>query len=111
MATYLLDQNLPYIRHSIHMKSTPNKFTQRSEWNIIPSCFATLFACSWVAIHPNILPQSDSSIRILARRLMMMGYMLIVPEMMIFWAARQWCGAYEITKRNERMLFFIRFLN
>ena len=88
----------------------PNKFTQRTEWNIISSCFATLFACSWVAIHPNIPPQSDSFIRILVRRLMMMGYMLIVPEMVIFWAARQWCGAYEITKRNERMLFFFGFL-
>ena len=79
----------------------PNRFTQRSEWNIVWSCFATLFTCSWVAIHPNIPLQSDSFKRILARRLMIMGYMLIVPELVICWAARQWCAARDIAKRCE----------
>jgi hypothetical protein len=81
-----------------------NRFIQRSEWNIVWSCFATLFACSWVAIHPNIPLQSDSSMRRLARRLMIMGYMLIAPEFVIWWAARQWLAARDIAKKCEGVL-------
>ena len=83
----------------------PNKLTQRSEWNIAWSCFATIFACSWVAIHPNVPAPSDSSMRIFARRMMMMGCMLIVPEMVIVWATRQWFAAHEIAERHKSMLF------
>ena len=83
----------------------PNKLTQRSEWNIVWSCFATIFACSWVAIHPNVPAPSDSSMRIFVRRLMMMGCMLIVPEMVIVWATRQWFAAHEIAQKHKGMSF------
>lgn len=84
-----------------------NKLTRRSEWNIISSCFATIFACSWVAIHPNIPAPSDSSMRIFFRRLMIMGYMLIVPEMVIVWAGRQWYAAHYIAETYKGMLFLL----
>ena len=83
-----------------------NKFTQRSTWNIICSCFATLFVCSWVAIHPNIPPRSESSIRRFLRHLMIMAYMLFIPEAVIYWAARQWWAARNIAKKHQGMLFF-----
>ncbi|KAF8802869.1 hypothetical protein BYT27DRAFT_7341129 [Phlegmacium glaucopus] len=51
-----------------------NNFTQRSEWNIVWSYFATLFACSWISVHPNIPAPPDSSTRVFVRRLMIMGY-------------------------------------
>ena len=82
-----------------------NRFTQRSTWNIICSCFATLFACSWVAIHPNIPARSDSSIRRFFRHLMIMVYMLIIPEAVIYWAARQWWAARNIAKKHQGLLF------
>lgn len=85
----------------------PNDLTQRSEWNIVWSCFATIFACSWVAIHPNIPASSDSSIRIFVRRLTLMGYMLIVPELVIVWAIREWFAAHEIAERHKSMLFLL----
>ncbi|KAF8802859.1 hypothetical protein BYT27DRAFT_7260623 [Phlegmacium glaucopus] len=78
-----------------------NNLTQRTEWNIIWSCFATLFACSWISVHPNIPAPSDSSTRIFVRRLMIMGCTLIAPEMLIIWAARQWYAAHDIAKRHE----------
>ncbi|KAF8802858.1 hypothetical protein BYT27DRAFT_7196201 [Phlegmacium glaucopus] len=79
----------------------PNNLTQRTEWNIIWSCFATLFACSWISVHPNIPAPSDSSTRIFVRRLMIMGCTLIAPEMLIVWAARQWYAAHDIAKRHR----------
>ena len=84
-----------------------NRFTQRSTWNIIYSCFATLFACSWVAIHPNIPPKSDSPTRRFLRHLMMMAYMLVIPEAVIYWAARQWWAARNIAKKHQGVLFFL----
>ena len=85
----------------------PNRFAQRSKWDIIWSCFATLFACSWIAIHPNIPAQSDSFIRRFLIRLMIMAYMLVIPEAVIYWAARQWWAARNIAKRHEGVLFAV----
>ena len=84
-----------------------NRFAQRSTWNIIWSCFATLFACSWVAIHPNIPAKSDSSTRRFFRHLMVMAYMILVPEAVICWAARQWWAARNIAKKHQGALFFL----
>ena len=83
-----------------------NKFIQRSTWDIVRSCFTTLFACSWVAIHPNIPARSDSSTRRLLRHLMIVAYMFIIPEAVIYWAARQWWAARNIAKRHQGMSFF-----
>ncbi|KAF8802868.1 hypothetical protein BYT27DRAFT_6749375 [Phlegmacium glaucopus] len=105
MATSSQDLHTQHVKvHSIHAKpreTDSNKFTQRSEWNIVWSCFATLFACSWISVHPNIPAPSDSSTRIFVRRLMIMGCTLIAPEMLITWAARQWYAAHDIAKRHE----------
>ena len=83
-----------------------NRFIHRSTWNIICSCLATLFVCSWVAIHPNIPARSDSSIRRFLRHLMIMAYMLFIPEAVIYWAARQWWAARNIAKKHQGALFF-----
>ena len=88
----------------------PNKLIQRSEWNVVWSCFATIFACSWVAIHPNIPAPSDSSMRVLIRRLILMGCMLIVPELVIVWAIREWFAAHEIAEEYKSMLFLLNYL-
>lgn len=88
-------------------KIDPNRFTQRSEWNIIWGCFATLFICSWVAIHPNIPAKSDKFIRKFFRRLMIMAYMFIVPEVVIYWASRQWYAARYIANKHKGVIFFL----
>ena len=69
---------------------------QRSLWDILRSCLATIFACSWVSVHPNIPSPDDSSWRIFLRRLELMFWAVIGPEMIIDWAFRQWVGARHL---------------
>ena len=71
---------------------------QRSILDILWSCLATIFACSWVSIHPNIPAPNESSWRILLRRLELMFWALFSPEMIITWAFRQWSGARHLEK-------------
>ena len=71
---------------------------QRSMWDILWSCLATIFACSWVSVHPNIPAPNESSWRIFLRRLELMFWAVIGPEMIITWAFRQWSGARHLEK-------------
>ena len=71
---------------------------QRSICDIVWSCLATLFACSWVSVHPNIPATNESSWRIYLRRLELMFWAVIAPEMIITWALRQWLGARHLEK-------------
>ena len=71
---------------------------QRTIWNIIWSCLATIFACSWVSVHPNIPAPEESWWRIFLRRLELMFWAVIGPELIITWALRQWLGARDLQK-------------
>ena len=69
---------------------------QRTIWDILWSCLATIFACSWVSVHPNIPGPNESSWRVLLRRLELMFWAIVGPEMVIAWALRQWLGACNL---------------
>ena len=69
---------------------------QRSMWDILWSCLATIFACSWVSVHPNIPAPNESRWRILCRRLELMFWAVVGPEMIIYWAFRQWLSACRL---------------
>ena len=71
---------------------------QRSIWDIIWSCLATIFACSWVSVHPNIPAPNETSWRVFLRRLELMFWAVVGPEMVISWAFRQWIGARHLEK-------------
>ena len=71
---------------------------QRSIWNILWSCIATLFACSWVSVHPNIPAPNEPRWRVFLRRLELMFWAVIGPEMIITWALRQWSSARHLEK-------------
>ena len=73
----------------------------RTIWNIIFSCFSTLFACAWIAVHPNIPAPGDSPWKILRRRLMIMTFVLLAPEMVIIWAARQHRDANILARKFQ----------
>jgi len=77
-------------------------FDDRTVWSIVWSCLATLFACSWAAMHPNVPRATDSEALILGRRLATMGYMLLAPEVVIAWAAMQHFSAKEILIKHQR---------
>ena len=69
---------------------------QRSIWDILWSSLATIFACSWVSVHPNIPGPDEARWRILLRRLELMFWALVGPELLIAWAFRQWLGARHL---------------
>ncbi|KDR76912.1 hypothetical protein GALMADRAFT_66080, partial [Galerina marginata CBS 339.88] len=54
-------------------------------------CLATIFACTWVSVHPNIPPTGEKWWRTGLRRLETMIWALIAPELIITRAMRQ-CG-------------------
>ena len=73
----------------------------RSVWDILWSCLATIFACSWVSVHPNIPGPNESWWRIFLRRLELMFWAVVGPEMIICWAFRQWIGARKLQERYK----------
>ena len=79
----------------------PADADQRSTWNILCSCLATIFACSWVSIHPNIPAPNESRWRIFLRRLELMFWDVVGPEPIISWAFRQWSAARYLENRYK----------
>ena len=70
----------------------------RTLWDLVWSCFLTLFACNWQAIHPNIpAPNKKRSISIFFRRIRAMLIGLLAPEMIIWAAMRQFVVAYTLS--------------
>jgi hypothetical protein len=99
------DLRPPEILSRNHLQSIfirkENRFDTRSIFNILWSCLTTIFACSWIAVHPNIPAPGDSQWTVLKRRLAIMGYVLLTPEMVIFWAWRQHNAASNFTKKHQ----------
>jgi hypothetical protein len=70
----------------------------RTQFDIVWTCVSTLFICSWVAIHPNIPPRGEGHIRSLGRRIKMLLWTLLVPELTLIWAYKQWAAARHIAE-------------
>jgi len=70
----------------------------RTLWDIVWSCAATLFACTWTAIHPNIPGMNEGKVIVFSRRLGIMIIALIAPELMITWATIQFLSARDTAK-------------
>ena len=86
---------------SVLVSNSTASTKQRSTWEILWTCLATIFACTWVSIHPNIPSSKDGRIRIAFQRLELMVWAILTPEMIIFWAMRQWRHARVLTKVYE----------
>ncbi|KAG2357370.1 hypothetical protein BDR07DRAFT_1612543 [Suillus spraguei] len=78
--------------------NSPSSNSTRSLWEIIWSCAATLFACTWTAIHPNIPGMDEGKFTVNSRRLGIMLMALIAPELMITWATAQFISARSTAK-------------
>ena len=68
----------------------------RTVWNILWSCLATTFACSWVSVHPNVPFKNEGRWEILSRRVFLMFFSILAPEIMVMWSFKQWRGAVMI---------------
>ena len=80
--------------------------SMRTVWTIIYICSITIFACSWVSVHANIGPPERGRLRKLWRRLRLMFWSVITPELVIMWAMRQWYAARQLEK-TYRGIFFL----
>ncbi|KAF8803226.1 hypothetical protein BYT27DRAFT_7195811, partial [Phlegmacium glaucopus] len=77
--------------------ASPSEYGTRSTLDIFWSCYATLFACAWVAIHPNI-PPNGCKYRERAKCLFVS---LFSPELMVAWAIAQWYSARRILRELD----------
>ncbi|KAG1759943.1 hypothetical protein EDD22DRAFT_806031, partial [Suillus occidentalis] len=72
---------------TFNVSDSPPSCGTRTLWSVIWSCAATLFACTWTAIHPNIPGMDEGKLIVLCRRLRIMIMALVAPDLMITWAA------------------------
>ena len=83
----------------------------RTIWNIVWSCLATIFSCTWVAVHPNVpCPKKREAngwieryirnplLSFVEHRLPLFICALLVPEYVLAWAIRQFLRARKIAK-------------
>lgn len=68
----------------------------RTVLDIVWSCLATTFACTWVSVHPNVPWRNEGKWILLARRIFLMIFSILTPEFMIMWALKQCIGAVMI---------------
>ncbi|KDR79743.1 hypothetical protein GALMADRAFT_62095 [Galerina marginata CBS 339.88] len=73
----------------------------RLRWDIVWSCLATIFVCTWVSVHPNIPALGEPWWKKLIRRLELMIWSIIAPELILFWAAQQWAAARKLARKYK----------
>ena len=62
----------------------------RTLWSIIYGCIATIFACTYLALHPNVPDPRHTQWRIRAARICSVFMAFFVPEFVVAGAASQW---------------------
>ncbi|KAJ6459565.1 hypothetical protein C8R45DRAFT_879709, partial [Mycena sanguinolenta] len=104
---HLLSKNssatpLPY-HTSLHARtstgSSDNIGNVRQFSDVLWGCLATIFASTWVSVHPNVPPPDQTSLRILWRRLQMMLIAIIAPELTAGFAARQFFASRRLSRQ------------
>ncbi|KAJ7639471.1 hypothetical protein FB45DRAFT_905695 [Roridomyces roridus] len=71
----------------------------RTLYGILWGCLVTIFAFTWVSVHPNVPPPHQSAIALFWRKLKMMLIAIIAPEIMVGFAARQFFAARELSEQ------------
>lgn len=71
---------------TVDIQSNAEDPDDRSVWNIIWSCLVIVVACIWISVHPNVPAVNDSDFKIMRRRLSLMIWALLVPDMVLLWA-------------------------
>ncbi|KAJ7364189.1 hypothetical protein DFH08DRAFT_949798 [Mycena albidolilacea] len=73
----------------------------RKLFDIVWSCLATIFTCTWVSVHPNVPPPRQSRLALLWRRLKMMLIAVFAPQLIVAFAARQFVVAWNLSKEYK----------
>ncbi|KAF9457846.1 hypothetical protein BDZ94DRAFT_163299 [Collybia nuda] len=69
--------------------------------SIIWSCIATLVACTWVSVHPNVPSPHHGTTTLVLRRMRLMLLAIIAPEIIVLWALRQRMVARDLRKKFD----------
>ncbi|KAJ7831567.1 hypothetical protein B0H13DRAFT_2679313 [Mycena leptocephala] len=90
------------VPHTLNDRSSPDSCDDinncRKLFDIIWGCLATIFACTWVSVHPNVPAPNQNRLVLFWRRLKMMLIAVIAPEIMVGFAARQFIAARVLSK-------------
>ncbi|KAF4610988.1 hypothetical protein D9613_006714 [Agrocybe pediades] len=78
----------------------------RTRLEIIWACLATILAASWVSVHPNMPNPSDSAFKKTVRRMELMFWAIASPELIIYWAMRQWYGVKKMQREFPAVLCY-----
>ncbi|KIK64274.1 hypothetical protein GYMLUDRAFT_221623 [Collybiopsis luxurians FD-317 M1] len=89
---------LPTSQYTVAGDSAPVIGSTRSTSGIVWSCITTIFACTWVAIHPNVPSIHALQHELFWRRVKILIVALIAPEFIIIWAANQLRSARDALK-------------
>lgn len=101
MPVLLTHLALRAVNTTSELSLTSDPTSQRSLWDILWSCIATIFACTWIAVHPNIPAVDDTLVVVAFRRAGLMLCGLVAPEIIILWAMRQWYSARKIGRAHR----------
>ncbi|KAF9555529.1 hypothetical protein CPC08DRAFT_670882 [Agrocybe pediades] len=77
----------------------PTPACPRQRIQILWTCVSTILAASWVSVHPNIPDAKESKIKKTLRRIELMLWAIVTPELIIFWAMRQWHSARSMERK------------
>ena len=69
--------------------------SKRTPFNIIWGCLSTTIICAWAAIHPNIPPR-EGAIKGTLRKLELMFWTIMAPEILPAWALNQLLAAKTV---------------
>ncbi|KAK0471329.1 hypothetical protein IW261DRAFT_1405972, partial [Armillaria novae-zelandiae] len=75
----------------------------RSVWSIVWSSLATIFACTWLAVHPNVPHRSitrKGAIYCAIEQMKIMAITILAPEVIVGWAAEQFIVAWKLSHRK-----------
>ncbi|KAJ7910780.1 hypothetical protein B0H13DRAFT_596172 [Mycena leptocephala] len=90
------------VPHTLNVRTSSDSCNDidncRKLFNIVWGCLATIFACTWVSVHPNVPAPNQSRLMLYWRRLKMMLIAVIAPELMVGFAARQFVAARILSR-------------
>ncbi|KAF8217232.1 hypothetical protein K438DRAFT_1748324 [Mycena galopus ATCC 62051] len=98
--------------HPLHVRTSTDSCDDinncRQLFDVVWGCLVTIFACTWVSVHPNVPPADQSWLALRWRRLKMTLFGIIAPEIMAGFAdnSRE-PGCYRRNVDSPRHMVFL----
>jgi hypothetical protein len=71
----------------------------RTVIEIVYGCLITLILCVSYCIRPNISSPDSSSLLVMIRKLRIILWVVIAPELIVSWAVNQWVEGNKVAKQ------------